>query len=277
MQWFCALERISDVHEENFKIKYKGQSDERIFVGKHKSNEFSVNVELSDTEILAMRHFKPKKELVCNYFGEQRFSEQNIGIIEALENKDYENALKLLLTKKNKHDSEKSGKIKRMVEAKWGSWEEIKNSPEVLGTKKIELFEFLEKNPKSFEDAFMLAEPKSVAMIIKAAQAKRFNEELNKTAEKKKPNNLKAQIIGQFPEYSLCASKAFPRSITIKPTEFEKKFRKGVLERKTFFSAEKFRVKKLEGVKYELNFELVRGAYATILLIYLNKWLKNFA
>jgi len=274
-QWFCALERINDVDEENFKIKYRGQSDERIFVGKHKANEFSVEVELEEGDAEALKHFKAKKELVCNYFGEQRFSEQNIEIIEALKDEEYENALKLLLTKRNKHDSDKSRAIKGLIEKSWGTWDEILMDEKIACTKKVELFEFLNKNPMDFEGAFLHAEPKSVRIIIKAAQAKRFNDILNELARKKKPNNIYGRIIEQFEEYALSASKAFTRNISVEPTKFEQKFRKGTLDRRTFFSADKFGYKILSGDKAELKFCLPRGTYATVFLKFLCAWLKN--
>ncbi|VVB74824.1 putative tRNA pseudouridine synthase D [uncultured archaeon] len=274
-QWFCALERIGDVDEDNFKIKYKGQSDERIFVGKHKENEFTISAELEEGEKESLKHFKTKKELICNYFGKQRFSEQNIEIIEALEKEAYENALRLFLTKRNKHDSEKSRAIKGLIEKKWEKWGEILADEKITGTKKTELFEFLEKNPADFEGAFLHAEPKSVRIIIKAAQAKRFNAILNELAEKKKPNNIHGEIVEQFGSYALGASKAFTRSISVAPTKFEQRFRKGTLDRKTFFTAEKFGYKIVEENKIEFKFCLPRGTYATVFLKYLSAWLNN--
>ncbi len=274
-QWFCALERINDVDEENFKIKYKGQSDERIFVGKHKANEFTVKVGLEEAEKESLKHFKAKKEFVCNYFGEQRFSEQNKEIIEALKNEEYENALKLLLTKKNKHDSDKSRAIKKMIAEKWGNWNEIIKDTNVAGTKKVELFDFLIKSTRDFEGAFLHAEPKSTRIIIKAAQAKRYNAILNELAQKKKPNNIYGEIVEGFGDYALSASKAFTRNISVEPTKFEQRFRKGVMERRTIFIAEKFGYKNVSGDIFELKFVLPRGTYATVFLNFLCAWLKN--
>ena len=73
----------------------------------------------------------------------------------------------------------------------------------------------------------------------------------------------------------MSASKAFTRKIEILPTEFEKKFRKGTLERRTFFYAEKFKVKKLLDGKAELCFNLSKGCYATVFLKFLESWLSK--
>jgi len=274
-QWFCTVEKIPDVEEENFKIKFRGHSNERIFVGKHKGNAFEVIVELNESEEEALKQFKPKNELICNYFGKQRFSEGNMEIIRALDEKNYESTLQLFLTKKSKFDSERSTRMKAIILANWGKWEEIAKNEEISQTKKRELFEFLAENGASFEEAFAFAEPKSLGVIIKAAQSKRFNEKLNEIARNKKPNNIYSALAGHNVEFALSASKAFVRSIEIEPTEFEKKFRKGLLKRRTFFTVEKFGVKKVENKKHKLSFVLMRGAYATIFLNYLSIWLNN--
>ena len=273
MQWLCTIERINDIEEKDLIVKFKGCSNERIFVGKHKGNEFKVEAELSEKEQKKISGFKAKKELVCNYFGEQRFCENNIEIIEALERKEYECALRLFLTKKSRFDSEKSTKIKKIIAENWNDWEKISEEEEIKTTKKAVLFDFLKKNPDLFEDAFLHAEPRAVKAMVKAAQAMRFNKKLCETAKQKKPKNNYTQIAGQ--NLALGASKAFPRMLAIEPNEFEKKFRRGVLERKTFFNAECFRIKKLSGKKSVLSFRLPRGCYATIFLKYLCNWLDN--
>ena len=54
-------EKISDIEEEYFKLKYVGQSNEKIFVGKHKGNAFRVIVELNEEE--ARKRFKLGKDV----------------------------------------------------------------------------------------------------------------------------------------------------------------------------------------------------------------------
>ncbi|MFA5125924.1 MAG: tRNA pseudouridine(13) synthase TruD [archaeon] len=272
-QWMSSQQVISDINEKNLKLKLVGYSDKKIYIGLHKGNAFTVKVEFSREESAEIKNFKAKNEYVCNYFGEQRFSENTIEICKALEEKNYEKALKLFLTKKGKFDSDKSRAMKKIIEENWGNWKRILEDEEIKGTGKVVLFEYLEKNPSNFENAFLHTEEKSTKTLIKAAQALRFNKELNKLAEKKKPNNIKAQIAGL--SLLIGASKAFPRKITINPTEFEKKFRKSDLERRTFFTADKFRAKLIKGNEFEISFELGRGIYATVFLKYLEAWLKN--
>lgn len=278
-QWFCTKEQLllEEINEPNFIVKYKGSSNERIFVGKHKGNSFKALVELEPNETKSLKYFKPKNEFVCNYFGEQRFSENTISICNALETGDYEGALKIFLTKKSIFDSNKSTAIKSVIQKNWGEWEKILNSEEVAGTGKEELFIFLNSNPFDFKGAFLHTEEKSTRILVKAAQSLRFNSQLAKLAQAKKPNGIKSHIVGQEIGgiVGMSASKAFPRKIIISPTKFEENFRKSTLERKTFFTAQKFKAKRREANNYEISFELGKGEYATIFLKFLQNWLKN--
>lgn len=44
MQWFCTEEKIPEIDEAEFKLKFRGCSNERIHVGAHKGNAFRVIV-----------------------------------------------------------------------------------------------------------------------------------------------------------------------------------------------------------------------------------------
>ncbi|MDD4083082.1 MAG: tRNA pseudouridine(13) synthase TruD [Sphaerochaetaceae bacterium] len=273
-QYFSTKQRIEEIVEPNLKVKMMGFNDKKLFIGAHKGNSFKVLVKLSNEEEKKLKKFSEKKEFVCNYFGEQRFNSKTRTLLELFEKEDYENALKLFLTQKTKFDSDKSREIKKIIEENWGNWNKINENELIQNTGKKELFDFLEKNPKDFQKAFEFAENKSLKQTIKSIQALRWNNELKKEALLKKTSK---NIFGEINEekVSLSASKAFKRQITIEPTEFEQNFRKGILERNTFFAAQKFKAKKLEKRRYELCFELGKGQYATIFLKFLDKWLEK--
>jgi len=271
-QWVCTKERIEDIDEEFFKFKYVGQSNEKIFVGKHKGNAFKVIVELNENEEKSIKHFKAKNELTCNYFGEQRFNKKNLEIAELLTKEDYQGALKLFLTQVTVFDSDLSREMKKSISENWGKWSELAESDLFRETKKRKVFDYLNEHKEDYKGAFKASEPRSVALIVKTAQALRFNTELNKMALEKKPNNAKTLIVGQ--DLNLFANMGMKREINIEPTEFEQNFRKGILERRTFFAAQKFKAKKLGKGKYELCFELGKGQYATIFLKFLDKWME---
>lgn len=272
-QWVCTKEKIEDIDEEFFKFKYIGQSNEKIFVGKHKGNAFRVIVELDKDEVGALKKFKAKNELVANYFGDQRFNKKSMEIAELISREDYEGALKKHLTEVTGFDSDLSKEMKKVILTKWGKWKELAESDLFKDTRKRKQFDYLQENPTNFKNAFLASEPRSVALIVKTAQAMRFNIELNKIAKEKKPNNYESLIAGQ--NLNLGANKGMKRTIIIEPTEFEKNFRKGILERNTFFFIERFKTKLIEKEKYELSFELGKGSYATVLLKFLDKWLEK--
>jgi tRNA(Glu) U13 pseudouridine synthase TruD len=273
-QWFSSKERIEDIQVEGLKVTFKGCANERIYVGMHKGNLFRVIIELSKPEENNIKKFRAKKELVCNYFGEQRFSEKNLKVAELLEEAKYESALKVFLCEETKMDSERSRKMREIISENWGKWREIAEHDELKETRKRKVFDYLSENKEKFREAFSYLEPKSVGIVVKTAQAMRFNLELNKIAREKKPKNFEAQISGHTLAFG--ANKAMKRFIVIDPTEFEKSFRKTPLQRRTFFMAQKFKVKKSEEEnKQIIEFELGTGQYATVFLKYLQKWVEN--
>ncbi|HNV01505.1 MAG TPA: tRNA pseudouridine(13) synthase TruD [archaeon] len=276
-QFMCTKQAIEDIEENNLRVNFIGKSEEKLFIGAHKANAFKVLVEMNEIEVKKLKMFREKNELVANYFGKQRFSINSWTMFELLQKENYENTLKLFLTQKTKFDTEKSSTIKKVIENNWRNWKSILEHEEIKGTGKVVLFEYLEKNPKNFKEAFIPAEPKSVKQLIKTIEAIKWNSELKKEILLKKPNNFFCTIFEEKnpEEFPLLASKAMKRELTIIPTEFENQFFKNKLERKTFFNAKHFSIKKENKNQYWLNFELGKGNYATIFLKYLEKYLEN--
>ena len=253
-QWFCSKERLEDFKKDGIKVKYKGRSNEKLFIGKHKANHFRV-----------IANEKPigKPGLVANYFGEQRFDLRARKFYELIHNNSFEEALKYFLTEKSKFDSEKSEQMKKIIFDTWGKWKVVRESEEIKGTGKEDLFKFLERKPKDFEEAFEYAERKSLVWMLKACQAIRFNQKLNEIVFEKNPKSRIVKIYGE--KVFIDANKAMKRELIIEPTEFEERFGLGKLERKSFFEAKKYKVK-IRGKEIEISFELPRGCYATVLL-----------
>ncbi len=276
-QFMCTRQGIDNITEENLSVTFVGKSEKKLFIGAHKGNAFKVLTELNEEEAKKLKQFKEKNELVANYFGEQRFSANSQTILSLIEKEDYENALKLFLTQKTKFDTDKSRVMKRVIESNWGNWKNVLEHEEIKNTGKVVLFEFLEKNPTQFKEAFKYTESKSTKQLIKTIQAIKWNNELKKEILLKKPKNVFSKIFEgkNEEEFPLCASKAMKREIIITPNEFEKQFFKNTLKRKTFFNSKHFSVKKFNKNKYWLNFELGTGEYATIFLKYLEKQIEN--
>jgi tRNA(Glu) U13 pseudouridine synthase TruD len=253
-QWFCSKYKIDDINEENFKIEYKGVSNEKLFVGVHKGNKFSVIIELNEEEVKKLKKINFKRIEIANYFGKQRFDERIDELKKYLEKEDYERALKHFLCSESKFDSEKSTIIKNEIKENWKDWEVLEKS-EKLPESKRPIFEFL-KNKEDYLKAFEFVERKSLVTTLRAIEAKRFNELLHNLINEKVKNNYNEKI----------ASKNIKKKIEIEATQFEKKFGINKLIRNTYFYAKGFKIKKLENNKFEMYFTLSKGEYATIFL-----------
>jgi TruD family tRNA pseudouridine synthase len=298
-QWFCSYDKVSEIENKNVIVEFKGMSNERIHIGKHKGNLFKIKVDLEEDEFKLLNSINFNKKKICNYFGDQRFDSRVRKFSELIDMNNWEEALKFFLTSESKFDSEKSTEIKKVVKENWGDWKAILQS-EVLPDSKKELFGFLDLDG-DYKKAFDFVEKKSLKQMLRAIQSQRFNLMLHNQALDKHPNGVKGMINGE--ELLLGASKAFKRHIFVQPTEFEKSFNENGMSRKTFFQPKNFRMKNPTGASpkasmgssatklatanngandpfcsmkkqdgYWIEFELAKGTYATVLL----EFLKNY-
>ncbi len=264
-QWFCTKYKIDDIIEDNLKIEFKGVSEEKIFLGKHKGNSFRVKIELNENELKKLKKTNFKNELIANYFGEQRFDSRVSEFNKLLEKKDYQNALKFFLTKESIFDSEKSTLIKNEIIKKWGKWNELINS-EIIPESKKDIFRTLEKE-ENYLTAFEFVEKKSLITMLKAAQSEKWNAILHNQIMGKVTKNLDG----------LKASKNIKQKIILEATDFEKKFAPKIkkLERNSYFFINKLKIKSAnQKNNYFIEFSLFRGEYATVFLKYLQKFLE---
>ncbi len=264
-QWFCTKYKIDDINEENFKVEFKGVSNEKIFIGAHKANYFRVKVELSEKEVKKLKKTNFKKILITNYFGEQRFDKRINEFNGLIEKEDYEGALKFFLTKESEFDSEKSTKIKKEIFSNWNKWKKLIDS-EIIPESKKDIFRSLEKG-NDFLKAFEFTEKKSLITMLKANQSLKWNNLLHSLIIEKVIHNLDG----------LVASKNIKPKLIVETNNFEKKITPKLtkLERNTYFSINKLNIKKAsEKDNYFIEFTLSKGEYATIFLKFLEKFLK---
>jgi tRNA(Glu) U13 pseudouridine synthase TruD len=264
-QWFSTMNPIEEINEKELKMKYKGRSDEKIWIGKHKGNKFKIIMFLEKEEINKIRKIKWKNELIANYFGKQRFDERINKLKELIEKKEWEEALKYFLCEKSNYDTEKSSEIKKEIQENWNEWDKLIEN-EVIPEAKKGIFIAL-KEGKGFENAFEFVEKKSLKTMLKAIQAKRWNDLLHNLVLGSVTNNLEG----------LKASKNVKRKLIIQANDFEKKFGINKLERETYFVVKQFKGKQFKGKNLKENiqmeFELNKGCYGTIFLEYLEKML----
>lgn len=83
---------------KDFSITFKGFSEKDIFLGSHRGNRFTITIRNIEN--------KPKNiELFPNYFGEQRFSEQNIELGRLILKRKYKEAIGLLSKKSGDYEA----------------------------------------------------------------------------------------------------------------------------------------------------------------------------
>ena len=90
---------IENIKLKDIELEFLGKGDEKIYLGNLKGNEFTITIRnLSNKEINKIKEkIKQKEILIPNYFGQQRFSKLNYQIGKAIINKNFENAINLIL------------------------------------------------------------------------------------------------------------------------------------------------------------------------------------
>lgn len=97
-------DRAKKFKDNNIELEYQGRSDEPIYLGKLKGNEFEI--------VVRNIKKKPKKiKKFLNLFDEQRFSMNNVEIARALVKKDFNKAIEILM--------QSNGYYERLVKAEY--------------------------------------------------------------------------------------------------------------------------------------------------------------
>ena len=90
-------EDLEKLKLKDIEIDVLGYSDEHNFLGNLEGNEFVITIkELSEKELDNFNEKLNGKVLMPNYFGEQRFSSQNVDVGRALIKRDFKKAAELL-------------------------------------------------------------------------------------------------------------------------------------------------------------------------------------
>jgi len=84
--------------------EFIGYGSEPISLGTHNSNHFIITIrDLSEKEADLLEQFKIEK--IVNYFGEQRFSNNNADVGRAIVKKDFKKAVELILENKGENEN----------------------------------------------------------------------------------------------------------------------------------------------------------------------------
>ena len=160
---------IENIGFRDIELKFVGRGNEEVFIGSNKGNEFAITIRnLANKEIKTIENkLSNNKILMPNYFGPQRFSNNNAEIGKSLIKKDFKKAIKLIL----EANSDYSGEIKQ----------------------------HLEKKPNDFVVALKIIPLKLLKLYVHSYQSILFNRTLEqyiKNNKKLKNNNEKLPVIG---------------------------------------------------------------------------------
>jgi tRNA pseudouridine13 synthase len=246
--WKIEPEELDHINLKDLKIKALGKGDERINLGDLEGNKFKIIIrDVSEQELA---NFKKnftiiKKKGFLNLFGEQRFgsagNSDKIG--NAIINGNLEEAAKLFITEHgNNVVAQEFGDF---AKKNWGQWVDIINKcPKFLGLEKAVL-NWLIRVPTDFGGALRQVPKPTRRIFISAYQSRIWNKKVEELA---KQNKLEAELkippidIKRMPELTMLGTE---RQTCIIPKKLKQKTKKDLVE---------------------LEFELSKGCYATVLI-----------
>lgn len=297
--WKIEPLQLENLNIKDIKIKIIGKDDERICLGDLGANKFDITVrQLKEKELKEAKERAKLKDFIPNYFGSQRFgtSENTHLVGRYIIKGELEAAAKEFLT--GTSDNSEAKEYSDYAKKNWGSWKEIiQKCPKFLGLEKAVL-NWLIKNPTDFAGALRTI-PKSVRrLFIHGYQSWLFNLALSNYLDEKVKCDKIAFLNTKlaFPKEKVDAKDIkciIPGTkMRLRKDKFSEKIKK--LLEKDKIEVDDFRVKRMpelssEGALREpfikinklevepldsnarLKFNLGKGSYATIVLMWLFK------
>ena len=236
---------------KDIELKYLGNGSKEIYLGGLKGNEFVIairNLEKDDISSIKEK-IKGNQILMPNYFGEQRFSNNNSIIGKSIIKKDFKKAINLVL----ESNSDCNEKIKTHLQ---------KQKNDFIGALKIIPFKLLKLYVHSYQSYLF---NKTLEQYLETINIKipivGFSTELNNHSTEKLIKKI-------FKEEKITSRDFIVRAIPELSSEGA--------EREIFVKINDFKIIKIE--KDELNeskekiivsFSLPKGCYATVLIDFL--------
>lgn len=244
------IEKIEDLNLDGLSVVHVGNGNDGLFLGSHQGNEFFITVRnLNKKELDKIKEFERKKIKMPNYFGQQRFSDNNYLIGKEIINKNFNKAIDLILETNSDNNED--------------------------------IYDHLKKHKNDFVGALKKVPFKLLKFYIHSYQSYLFNNTLEQYLKKNnlKIKNEKFPIIGFGTEIN---NKEIKKIIK-KLMEKEKiTFRDFIInsipdlsqegdERDLFIEVEGFKIIKFgkdelnkNRFKVKINFSLQKGSYATV-------------
>jgi len=236
-------ERIEKIKLKDIELEFCGYLDKPISLGELEGNEFIITVKnITEDEIKKVEEKITQKVLMPNYFGEQRFSRNNIEIGKLLLQNKYKEAAELIISSNSDYKTEMEEELK-------------KNNP-VSAIRKI---------PK-----------KLILIYIHAYQSKLWNKVMKEyTFEKKE--NAEIPVIGFGTEFeNEKIEEIYEKIMKEEGITLRNFINRSIPELSTegttriaFVEIEDLKIIEKQENSIKLNFKLKKGSYATIAIAYL--------
>ena len=186
-------EQLEKLDIRDLKLAFVGYGDEPLGLAQHEANAFEIVVRNLD---------KPLKLIswLCNYYDSQRFGgiRQNTHLIgEALLKRDFEGAMRLLLTGVYPSEPKGHAAARKYLSRKWGKWF-VSDIPVVLRTERAVVKHLLD-NPGDYPGAFWQIPRQISTLYIHAYQSFLFNEILAAYVAKIGKEAWSKGITGELP------------------------------------------------------------------------------
>ncbi|MFC1698056.1 tRNA pseudouridine(13) synthase TruD [Nanoarchaeota archaeon] len=233
---------IENLNIRDIELTFLGCSSEPISLGDLNGNSFKITIRnLTKTQ-------KPQiKEKMINYFGEQRFSKNNVKIGKYIIKKDFKKAVDLL--RKNEREFQ------------------------------VRIYEYMKQNPRDYVGALRLFQLKILKLYVHSYQSDLWNKMADKYLEKnKEPKNIKIPLIGFHSRLENPDMKFIIRNMMkkeeITPRDFIIRQIPDLSSagdyRQLFVSIKDLKISKpqeddinKDKFKYIIRFSLTKGSYAT--------------
>lgn len=169
-----------DIELKTFSLHWKGKISQSLRIGDLIKNSFRITVrDLKDEQCKKIEERIPEIKIFGfpNYFDYQRFgSVRPTGefITKYLLKKDYETALKFILTKGSKYEKRKQKNIRKLINQYWSNWEKIFSLLPKSSERNI--VNFLKSHPTEFKTAFELINRNLRFLIVTSYQSYLWNE-----------------------------------------------------------------------------------------------------
>lgn len=236
-------EKIKNLHLKDIEMNFLGYSDKPISLGNLEGNEFIITIRnLKKQDIKKLE--EKTKQIMPNFFGEQRFSTYNIKIGKLLLQSEFKEAIQLIIDS----NSDYKGQIQS----------------------------FLKNNPNNFTAALQIIPKKLLRLYIHSYQSYLWNKTLYEYMKISK-KNTQIPIIGFGTEIK---NKELIQ-IIIKIMQNENITFRDFINRKihelssegnfrdAFIEIKNLRILEKKENTLKINFALQKGAYATIAIAYL--------